>query len=139
MTDLTHLFVPYELAVKLKEMCFDDPCFALYKKDGSDITPVDYEYYRDLTGCKNSEVVYRQWFNIAAPLHQQVVDWLRETKGIKVYCTPQDNGWMPYAYLGNHYESGVLPIVIGLTYYEALNKAIQHALTLISHEATIKE
>ena len=62
-------FVPYELAVKLKELGFNEPCFAWY--DGRYIASINQNY------CKNSE----EWLNTihcAAPLYQQAFRWFRE-------------------------------------------------------------
>ena len=62
-------FVPYELAVKLKELGFDEPCFGWY--DGRYIASINQNY------CKNSE----EWLNTihcAAPLYQQVFRWFRD-------------------------------------------------------------
>ena len=62
-------FVPYELAVKLKELGFDEPCFGWY--DGRYIASINQNY------CKNSE----EWLNTihcAAPLYQQAFRWFRE-------------------------------------------------------------
>ena len=62
-------FVPYELAVKLKSLRFDEPCFAWY--DGRYIASINQNY------CKNSE----EWLNTihcAAPLYQQVFRWFRD-------------------------------------------------------------
>ena len=62
-------FVPYELAVKLKELGFDEPCFGWY--DGRYIASINQNY------CKNSE----EWLNTihcAAPLFQQAFRWFRE-------------------------------------------------------------
>ena len=66
-------FVPYELAVKLKELGFDEPCFGWY--DGRYIVSINQNY------CKNSE----EWLNTihcAAPLYQQAFRWLREKYGL---------------------------------------------------------
>lgn len=62
-------FVPYELAVKLKELGFDERCFGWY--DGRYIASINQNY------CKNSE----EWLNTihcAAPLYQQAFRFFRE-------------------------------------------------------------
>ena len=76
-------FVNYNLALKLKELGFDEPCFAFYQKEFTiDIpTMVDDDNEYRLSGfrtCKNSEIPAHY---TSAPLYQQVVEWLRQ-KGI---------------------------------------------------------
>jgi len=51
-------FVPYELAVKLKELGFDEPCFGYYDEGGNLYTEMQ-EY-------------------LLAPLYQQAFRWFRE-------------------------------------------------------------
>jgi hypothetical protein len=62
-------FVPYEQALALKELGFDEPCFGWY--DGKYTSSINQDY------CKNSE----EWLNTihcAAPLYQQCWRWFRE-------------------------------------------------------------
>ena len=53
-------FVPYELASKLKQLGFDEPCMRYYSKDGSLITRLT------------------QQEECSAPLFQQAFRWFRE-------------------------------------------------------------
>ena len=57
-------FVTYEIALKLKELGFDEKCFGLFKNE---------KFYRDF------EVFQWQNFSdcIKAPLWQQVISWLK--------------------------------------------------------------
>ena len=73
-------FVPYELAVKLKQLGFDGPCFGFY--DADECREVDLTYSR------NSE----EWLdglNCSAPLFQQAFRWFRE-KGFFVSFPTHD-------------------------------------------------
>jgi hypothetical protein len=80
---MTTEFVPYEQALALKELGFDEPCFAtFYKKElsqypnsreeetGFNITPFEL--------VKNTEVVGLIADTITAPLYQQAFRWFRE-------------------------------------------------------------
>lgn len=64
-------FVPYELAVKLKELGFDEPCFYYYeanrKLETNGISSIYYAKYikKGTNAC-------------VAPLWQQAFDWFRE-------------------------------------------------------------
>lgn len=81
-------FVPCELAVKLKELGFDEKCFAYFEMNGkfhpmgNILTPdgiyfgefdPNYQYKPDLTPL------------IAAPLWQQIFDWFREKHNVHSY------------------------------------------------------
>ena len=62
-------FIPYEQALELKELGFDEPCMAAYVLGQFYFKGDNYIY-----GSKDIP-------NINAPLYQQVVEWLRQ-KGI---------------------------------------------------------
>ena len=59
-------FIPYEEALALKELGFDEPCFGLFHNDKS--------FYP--TQCKSHEDFYGQI--CSAPLYQQAFRWFRE-------------------------------------------------------------
>jgi hypothetical protein len=75
-------FIPYQQALDLRELGFDEPCFAFYQKEYHEDAPImvfDKDEYR-LTGfrtCKNSEIPYHY---TAAPLYQQAFKWFRKNK-----------------------------------------------------------
>lgn len=83
-------FIPYEQALALKELGFDEPCFAFYQKEYAESTPImvdDNHQYR-LTGfrtCRNSEIPEHY---VSTPLYQQAFRWLYLKLDIK-------NGTMP--------------------------------------------
>lgn len=99
-------FVTHTIALKLKELGFNEPCFGYYTPikswmiQGTKINPephfhgpnwsnVDntfYFMYKSNSFGDRTEVVYNSYFtkaiyNIAVPLWQQVIDWF-DTKGI---------------------------------------------------------
>lgn len=73
-------FIPYSQALILKQLGFDEPCMAVYKRDGSELSRLDSIDYDNLKGCRNSELK-GYWFCIAAPLWQQAFDWLLKKLG----------------------------------------------------------
>jgi len=105
-------FVPYELALKLKQLGFDESCFGHYS---------------------NGEFVYSshtnntmQRFRYAAPLYQQAFRWFRENYGLRI----RNYGAMNYSgEVSEHFEifryakgtsDKALSIRVGaLTYEEA--------------------
>jgi len=72
-------FVTYELAVKLKELGFNDPCFNLY-----DFRTKELMYKIPNIGevgtykCAN----HNKTNHISAPLYQQAFRWFREKHGL---------------------------------------------------------
>ncbi len=70
---MTKEFVPYDRALKLKELGFDEPCFVLYK--ASNNNQLAYAPHGITT---NSQLSQGDSNNIAAPLFQQAFRWFRE-------------------------------------------------------------
>ena len=73
-------FVPYELAVKLKALGFDEPCFGYYDLDGLQINT--HHWYPE---NKNSSFPLPNTTNnpkISAPTFSQAFKWYREKYGL---------------------------------------------------------
>lgn len=67
-------FVPYELAVKLKELGFDEPCFGEYRQwDGN--KPY-LKLYQDIDVCSTDSSDYQYTVECLTPLWQQAVDFI---------------------------------------------------------------
>ena len=64
-------FIPYELALELKELGFDEKCFAAMDMYSN----IDYESEM-YDFIRNSETVQSTW--AALPLYQQAFRWFRE-------------------------------------------------------------
>lgn len=76
-------FAPYELAVKLKELGFDEECAGLYEEVYNNIEllyarPIVISYL--LNTAKHEGRIY----HCKAPLWQQAFDWFREKYKLKV-------------------------------------------------------
>jgi hypothetical protein len=92
---MTKEFIPYEQALALKELGFDEPCFA---------------YYGEINGGEIMLFLKKNFDNQAlyflAPLKQQVFRWFREKQNIDnciSYSRIEDNSWY-YQY----YKSGLV-------------------------------
>jgi hypothetical protein len=75
-------FVPYELALKLKQLGFDEPCFLYWWKNESGYILADIIYDEVRT------------LDFKAPLFQQAFRWFREKYG--VHASPRkydENYW----------------------------------------------
>ena len=67
-------FIPYEQALALKELGFDEPCFAVYI-DKTLIMEDDWLY-------STNQDTFIESNNITAPLYQQAFRWFREKYGL---------------------------------------------------------
>jgi len=66
-------FIPYEQALALKELGFDEPCFSIYySKDKS------FSWHHHKNHTNKEPVLDTGEFNISAPLYQQAFRWFRE-------------------------------------------------------------
>jgi hypothetical protein len=70
-------FVPYELAVKLKQLGFDEECFGYYHNLGSKQLVISL---RNLKEDNNSEIQY-----FLAPTYSQAFRWFREHQNGSLY------------------------------------------------------
>ncbi len=68
-------FVPYELALKLKQLGFDEPCLTYYNYDKKIERSDDWAYGVTLKDKRDRN-------ECLAPLFQQAFRWLRETHQI---------------------------------------------------------
>ena len=64
-------FVPYDIALAMKELGFDEPCIFYYAPDAITIS-------KPTTGVCSSD----RYGIIASPLYQQLFRWFREEYGI---------------------------------------------------------
>jgi hypothetical protein len=96
-------FIPYEQALALKKLGFDEPCIALYNKE-----------------CKtihlNLNLVNKKPY-FCAPLYQQAFRWFREKHGLRPFieldvdCEPSYyNAYVQCSLVhhGNNYEEAEL-------------------------------
>lgn len=150
MEKLKELFVPYNLAVKLKEKGFDEPCFSFYSnqnKENKLFFDVDVDDNM-LTALNQNKFEYKNIshiYRISAPSYDQVVNWLNAKHSIYITALPYRDSEMElcwYYSLINDDES--LPSILcneddlGCnesdyfdSYHDALNEAIIESLKLI--------
>ena len=85
-------FIPYEQALALKELGFDEPCFWWYdfekelRKDRIGVNSINSKYFLNGNSC-------------SAPLYQQAFRWFREKHLIDVAILKMpiiDKGWVYY-------------------------------------------
>jgi hypothetical protein len=78
-------FIPYELALELKQLEFDEPCFAFYQVEYHENSPImvddDAQYLS--TGfrtCKNSEIASHY---TSCPTYSQAFRWFRDKHNLR--------------------------------------------------------
>lgn len=143
------LFVPYELALQLKEKGFDGECIGYYA----------YDYLNNkanalhLTDRPIKTTKFKQKY-LGAPLYQQVIDFFREKHDIIIeiasYYNPQKLDKKLYECALSHKDNGFEGLMQNASnrisvdwttnpeqynlfddYYKALSHIIQEALKLI--------
>ena len=84
-------FIPYEQALALKDLGFDEPCMAIYySKDKS----FSWHHHKDHTN--DEPILDSGEFNISAPTFSQAFRWFREKYGLKSsisYSMLDDTNW----------------------------------------------
>lgn len=123
-------FVPYELALKLKEKGFDYTCMARWDKIIT-TNPSTSEGNRKLELYVRGDYYDPiSWTICNAPLFQQVTDWFREKYQCNIIITQsKHNGCWTYNLEGLDDEKSYYDLY--KSYKTALTIAIEEALKLI--------
>ena len=112
-------FVPYELALELRKIGFDDLCLARWYGGGFEFLPA-YEPLR------NSEIKEPYFWTL--PLWQQAFDWFRDNYKLNASIYPLNNKYSSQVYDMNN-NNYATHIDLYDNYYEAieacLNKLIK--------------
>ena len=98
---MTTVFVPYEQALTLKELGFDEPCFGWFR---STLIPSNFtEYFLETEFGMNESP--SDWVNnnfldkaCSAPLYQQAFRWFREKYGLHYQIEYMDD-YLQYGYV----------------------------------------
>ena len=108
-------FVTYEIALALKELGFDEPCFGYYGIENE----LNFEI-----SCNLDHNLTRRNF-MTAPLWQQVIDWL-DSKNIFIDITYHKSGKF-YVSVNNECD---IPITNDLAFkkYDSRNQACEQAI-----------
>ena len=132
-------FVKYELAILAKEKGFNEPCLASWIQRPDSIPKLMGcgAIWLDTDGLPNN-TDYEDIL-CSAPLYQDIVDWFRTTHKIsisaKLYADKDGGLYIPET-LYPKFSHGVAwgnacLNENAMTYYQALNKAIEEAFKLI--------
>jgi hypothetical protein len=83
-------FIPYEQALALKELGFDEPCILLYRGlDTQPVCQIGYEFKTEKNSDYNDETNY--WLTV--PTFSQAFKWFREKYGLFISIMHYENGY----------------------------------------------
>jgi hypothetical protein len=126
---MTKEFVPYQEALELKELGFDEPCFTWYWDD--------IGLYNGLQlGNHNKSLVY-----VSAPLYQQAFKWFREKHMIKGYISHSSSmgGYKVSIYKWNNDNNvgkweRLSPLGTFVSYEEAEISCLKKLIEIVKYE-----
>ena len=81
--NIESLFVPYQIALDMKSIGFDEPCFSYYLEDGTRI-PASYSW--EGTVYPSNADLLPEW--CTAPIFSQCFKWFREKHDLDVISKP---------------------------------------------------
>ena len=119
-------FIPYEQALELKELGFDENCFASYTYDrhSEGAMVFDIKEQNGLRWSTNTNEGCKQYKEpCTAPLYQQAFKWFREKYGL-VHCIGNPDLY-PIKGENFHIGIGVNPIVFEEAELACLKKLIE--------------
>jgi hypothetical protein len=127
-------FVSYEIALKLKELGFNEPCFTYYYEFNSNLrTHLVVDINNAWTYSGNTNFGFT-----LAPLYQQVFKWLRNKYGIDfsintIYSRYNENTSKKYSGV---IDNKTVFINVGFydTYEEAQKNCILHLISIIKNQ-----
>lgn len=143
-------YVPYDIAKSLRDLGFDESCLGTYLTDKSvmegklypaeqdcDNTPeFDEDGYKNFVVIKNSDLKNVPQY-LAAPLYQQVDEWLETKHGILINIISMTSGCThrimidKYTAMKQFDPAEFFERKYSATRKEALEKAIEDSITIL--------
>lgn len=116
---MKNLFVPQDLAKKLKEKRFNEPCLAIYNYSDKAFIAGNTPVFNHLTEDENIQT---------APIYQQVIDWFNKNHNMYISVSKDRlYGWYAtFEKYEQYYELGN-----DTDFYACFNKAIENAIKYI--------
>lgn len=121
-------FIPYEQALELKQLGFDEPCFGCYFHNNKDAV----EYNPDGIPLNHNNRKSR----ISAPLYQQAFRWFREQHGLTglVEIGTQEFSYQVFDDKGNR-QLGNQPLSFNGNYEEAELACVKELIKIVKHKS----
>jgi hypothetical protein len=121
-------FVPYELALELKQLGFDEPCFAFY--DESLYFPNNENQYGTFCNQKLDAS------SCSAPTYSQAFRWFREKHGLCIVIKPIDDKKLDLGY--NLLKNGLI-MNAHLTYEGAELACLRNLIKIVKEQTNGKQ
>ena len=126
-------FIPYELALELKQLRFDEPCFGSYVK----LTETQITFFmNDVVSEIDRETPLHKSLITKAPLYQQAFRWFREKYNIDSFVKREyENAKVVGYYFGidtlNHFDFIDFRSKLYKTYEEAELACLKKLIELV--------
>lgn len=121
-------FIPYEQAMALKELGFDEPCMAIYySKDKS----FSWHHHKDHTN--DEPALDSGEFNISAPTYSQCFRWFREKYNLQAEMVFSEKPDRFYYYIGNM-VTGDMDRGINMSYEEAESSCLYKLIEITKNK-----
>ena len=135
-------FIPYGLAVKLKELGFDEPCFGSYynySEENFKEGELGYDYRGELN-IEYSVYYYENKYYILAPTWQQAFRWFRDRYGL--WFRPDYYGELSeYNFQGNIHKLGKHNSIADISNYKTAEEVeldcLKKLIEIVENEKTL--
>ena len=87
-------FIPYELALRLKNLGFDEPCFGIFRDNKKLVIGCDSDFAPNNTWCSESK--FSNESNISAPIFSQAFRYLRNKYDLRASFPSKNYGHFEY-------------------------------------------
>jgi len=122
-------FLSYDLALKLKDLGFDEPCFAFYGLSRDNYKTIRLSIFQNLKTDYLPDIHHLD-VTCDAPLWQQTFDWFREKYNFNSWISGRKS--MGYGYtinnVPNKFKNNILDTLESPHIYESYEKARQACL-----------
>jgi len=121
-------FVTYEQALALKELGFDEPCWAWWHIEDCDTRFCYSEQRSPIINSRETEIV-------GLPTFSQAFRWFREKYGLSglIEIGTQEFSYQVFNYVGNS-QLGTEPLKYNGTYEEAEQTCLDKAIEIIKNK-----
>lgn len=121
-SNINNQFIPYNLALELKELCFNEPCFAFYGLSRDDYKTIRLSIFQNLKTDYLSDVHHLD-VTCDAPLYQQAFLYLWNKTGRYIIPIPNDD--KEWLCMGNKFK----------TYEEARLECLKTLIEIVQNES----
>lgn len=123
-------FISYPLALRLKALGYDEPCFGYYDHTIKELDTISSDVCERL--CKHHT-------HIKAPTFSQAFRWFREKYGVSVYISPLEDGsafyHMVYTNINVPYSNRICSLPSKWnTYEEAELACLEKLIEIVEHK-----